>query len=274
MIKTKGIIKVGEYKFNEIEGGFGDNKKFMLVKDIANIHSKKVYHINELINNNRKRFKDNVEIIDLLGIGLDDTELKSLGFSQQTINSYKGRKGGIYILSERGYSKLLKLLNDDKAWELYDIFVEDYFNMRETVKENIIEITKKDLLKLNIINANSEVDRMVALNQYQIEYVQPLEIKAEYTDKVLSSEGTLTVKEIAQDFGKTANWLNKILNTLGIQYKQGSKWHLYAKYKDLGLVKEITVYDEENDRNFTRMKWTQKGREFIHKLLRENEIIG
>ena len=274
MIKTKGIIKVGEYKFNEIEGGFGDNKKFMLVKDIANIHSKKVYHINELINNNRKRFKDNVEIIDLLGIGLDDTELKSLGFSQQTINSYKGRKGGIYILSERGYSKLLKLLNDDKAWELYDIFVEDYFNMRETVKENIIEITKKDLLKLNIINANSEVDRMVALNQYQIEYVQPLEIKAEYSDKVLSSDGTLTVKEIAQDFGKTANWLNKILNTLGIQYKQGSKWHLYAKYKDLGLVKEITVYDEENDRNFTRMKWTQKGREFIHKLLRENEIIG
>ena len=42
MIKTKGIIKVGQYKFNEIEGGFGDNKKFMLVKDIANIHSKKV----------------------------------------------------------------------------------------------------------------------------------------------------------------------------------------------------------------------------------------
>ena len=41
-------------------------------------------------------------------------------------------------------------------------------------------------VKLNIINANSEVDRMVALNQYQIEYVQPLEIKAEYSDKVLT----------------------------------------------------------------------------------------
>ena len=149
-----------------------------------------------------------------------------------------------------------------------------YINSLEKKVETLVNtINKKDLLKLNIINANTEMDRMVALNQYQIEYVQPLEIKAEYTDKVLSSEGTLTVKEIAQDFGKTANWLNKILNTLGIQYKQGSKWHLYAKYKDLGLVKEITVYDEENDRNFTRMKWTQKGREFIHNLLKENEII-
>ena len=146
--------------------------------------------------------------------------------------------------------------------------------LEEKVKTLTTIINKVELLKLNVVNATTEVDRMLAFNKYQIEYVQPLEIKAEYTDKVLSSEGTLTVKEIAQDFGKTANWLNKLLNTLGIQYKQGSKWHLYAKYKDLGLVKEITVYDEENDRNFTRMKWTQKGREFIHNLLKENEIIG
>ena len=269
-IKTNGLIKVGNYEFTSIEGGFGKDKKSMLVRDIANIHNRKIYHINELINNNRDRFKNNIDIIDLLSIGLNDTELKNFGFSQQMINSYKGKNGSIYILSERGYSKLLKLLDDDLAWEIYDMFVDRYFEMRETINE----ISKKDLLKLNIINANTEIDRMVALNQYQIEYVQPLEIKAEYTDKVLSSEGTLTVKEIAQDFGKTANWLNKLLNTLGIQYKQGSKWHLYAKYKDLDLVKEITVYDEENDRNFTRMKWTQKGREFIHNLLKENEIIG
>ena len=273
-IKANGLIKGGDYEFTSIEGGFGKDKKSMLVKDIASIHNKKLKHINELINNNRNRFKNSIDIIDLLGVGLNDPELKNFGFTQQAINSYRGQNGNIYILSERGYSKLLKLLDDDLAWEIYDMFVDRYFEMRETVKENIIEITKKDLLKLNIINANTEVDRMVALNQYQLEYVQPLEIKADYTDKVLSSEGTLTVKEIAQDFGKTANWLNKILNTLGIQYKQGSKWHLYAKYKDLGLVKEITVYDEENEKNYTRMKWTQKGREFIHNLLRENEIIG
>lgn len=106
-----------------------------------------------------------------------------------------------------------------------------------------------------------------------MEYVKPLEIKEEYHDKVLDSDGTLTVREIAQDFGKTANCLNKILNGLGIQFKQGKKWHLYSKYKDMGLVKEITVLDEENDKNYTRMKWTRKGREFIHKLLKENCII-
>lgn len=48
-IKTKGLIKVGNYEFTSIEGGFGKDKKSMLVKDIANIHSRKIYHINELI---------------------------------------------------------------------------------------------------------------------------------------------------------------------------------------------------------------------------------
>lgn len=149
-----------------------------------------------------------------------------------------------------------------------------YINtLEEKVKNLVNNINKVDLLKLNIINANTETERMIALNQYQVEYVRPLEIKEEYHDKVLDSDGTLTVREVAQDFGKTANWLNKILNGLGIQFKQGKKWHLYSKYKDMGLVKEITILDEENDKNYTRMKWTQKGREFIHKLLKENYII-
>lgn len=78
-------------------GGFGKDKKSMLVKDIANIHNRKIYHINELINNNRNRFKNNVDIIDLLGIGLNDTELKDFGFSQQTINSYRGQNGRKFI---------------------------------------------------------------------------------------------------------------------------------------------------------------------------------
>ena len=272
-IKTNGLIKIGDYEFTSIEGGFGKEKKSMLVKDIANIHNKKLKHINELINNNRNRFKNSIDIIDLLGVGLNDPELKSFGFTQQAINSYRGQNGNIYILSERGYSKLLKLLDDDLAWEIYDMFVDRYFEMRETIKENRNEISRKDLLKLNIINADTELDRMVALNQYQVEYVKPLEVKGEYHDKVLDSDGTLTVREIAQDFGKTANWLNKVLNGLGIQFKQGKKWHLYSKYKDMGLVKEITILDEESDKNYTRMKWTQKGREFIHKILKENCII-
>ncbi|PEB52487.1 hypothetical protein COO03_11945 [Bacillus sp. AFS098217] len=129
-LKIIGKQNVAGYEFTGIEGGFGQNKKAMLVKEIAEIHEKEVKHINQRINENRKRFKNGVDIIDLLGVGLTDTEIQQFGFTQQAINSYRGRNGNIYILSERGYAKLLKVLEDDTAWELYDRFVDDYFDMR------------------------------------------------------------------------------------------------------------------------------------------------
>ena len=234
------------------------NERVVTVYDVALLHSREVREVNQQFNRVKNKLILNVDYF----IIPKEEYLQSLG-----VISNKARNKEVVLLTENGYLLLIKVFKDDLSWKVQRVLVDSYFKLREL-------INNVDLMKLNIINANTEIDRMLALNKYQIEYVKPLEIKAEYTDKVLSSEGTLTVKEIAQDFGKTANWLNKLLNTLGIQYKQGSKWHLYAKYKDLGLVKEITVYDEENDRNFTRMKWTQKGREFIHNLLKENEIIG
>ena len=208
----------------------------------------------------------------LLNIINDEFE-EEINVQKILVVKYKDKKGEerpMYILS---LDQAKQVLMRESKFVRKGVI--SYINtLEEKVKNLVNNINKVDLLKLNIINANTETERMIALNQYQVEYVRPLEIKEEYHDKVLDSDGTLTVREIAQDFGKTSNWLNKILNGLGIQFKQGKKWHLYSKYKDMGLVKEITVLDEENDKNYTRMKWTQKGREFIHKLLKENEIIG
>ena len=53
-----------------------------------------------------------------------------LGFTKQSFNQTKN----IYLLSERGYSKLLKILEDDVAWEQYDKLVDGYFKMREERK--------------------------------------------------------------------------------------------------------------------------------------------
>ena len=144
----KGLTEVQGMKFNNIEGGFGENKKSMLVKDIAKIHGRELREINERINLNRKRFKNNVDIIDLLGIGLNDTEIKKFGFTQQAINAYRGFKSkgqttGIYILSERGYSKLLKILEDDFAWEQYEKLVDGYFNMRSNAKDPFKNLSKE-----------------------------------------------------------------------------------------------------------------------------------
>lgn len=125
-LKVLGKEKVGMFEFTGIEGGFGDGKKSMLVKDIAEIHESTVKRVNELIARNIKRFKNGIDIIDLLNDGNFKVVLNDLNFSTKAISNSKS----IYLLSERGYAKLLKILEDDTAWEIYDELVDNYFNMR------------------------------------------------------------------------------------------------------------------------------------------------
>lgn len=111
-----------------ILGGFNPNKKAILVRDVAMIHKKRLYKVNELINENRHRFRDFVDIIDLKSYESSVILLRDNGIlSQQSIN----RSTNIYLVSERGYAKLIKLFNDDLAWERYDQLLDEYFYLRD-----------------------------------------------------------------------------------------------------------------------------------------------
>lgn len=93
--------------------------------------------------------------------------------------------------------------------------------------------------------------------------------KADYCDKVLTSESLISVRQIAKDFGKSAKWLNCFLKEHGIQYRQGRQWLLYAKYADMDYTRSVTATGagRGEDRTFMLTKWTEKGRKFIVKLL-------
>lgn len=128
-LKVLGQEKNGQYEFTGIEGGFGEDKKAMLVKDIAAIHGKEVRLINRAINMNRARFKDGIDIIDFLS---PSNGFRKFAEENGLIGS--NRTQHVYLLSERGYAKLLKILEDDTAWDIYDELVDNYFNMRQATK--------------------------------------------------------------------------------------------------------------------------------------------
>lgn len=127
-LKVLGTERIAGFKFTGIEGGFGEDKKSMLVKDIAMIHGSTVKRINELINRNQNRFKKEVDIIDFLG---RSERLRDFAEKHGFITS--NRTEHVYLLSERGYFKLLKILEDDTAWDIYDQLVDGYFNMRQAL---------------------------------------------------------------------------------------------------------------------------------------------
>lgn len=131
-LKVIGKEHIGKIEFTGIEGGFGKNKKAMLVKDIAQIHGRENREINELINRNINRFRNGIDLLDLKQIVPDDV-FSEYGFTK----AQWGNANHVYLLSERGYAKLLKILDDDKAWDIYDELVDNYFNMRKTIKNDV-----------------------------------------------------------------------------------------------------------------------------------------
>ena len=268
LIKINGTKEVNGMKFHEIEGGFGKNKKSMLAKDIAIIHGRELKKINELINNNRNRFKDHIDIIDFLS---PSERLRDFAKENGLIGS--NRTQNVYLLSERGYSKLLKIMDDDLAWEKYDELVDNYFNMRQVINSD--EELKKNLL-MSIYKGGAE--SVVATKQLVELETKPLKDKIEkdkakvtYYDMVLKSDDLVTITSIAQDYGMSGKVFNQKLKELKVQYKQGKQWILYSDYKDLGWVQSET-YCKEN-KSYLHTKWTQNGRLGLYKLLKENDIL-
>ncbi|EKO0971743.1 TPA: phage antirepressor [Staphylococcus pseudintermedius] len=109
--------------------------------------------------------------------------------------------------------------------------------------------------------------RLVAEQQ-----VKELKPKATYYDLVLQNKSLLSVSKIAKDYGMSARALNKLLHELGVQYKQGDIWLLYAKHQDKGYTQTSTYALDEKHSKVTT-KCTQKGRLFIYELLKNKGVL-
>lgn len=242
-LKKTGLVKINNYEFEGIEGGFGENKKCILAKDIAKIHGKELKHINELINNNFDKFKNDVDIIELLGVGFNDTYFKELGFSQQSLNSYRGmlKKGlqtGIYLLSERGYSKLLKFMDDELSYDLYEQLLDNYFRLRQEIQQ----ISKQDKLLLKIINSNSKEELASNMTEYQLEYVKPLELENSRKQQLIDGM-TNHIKGKSQ-----RQMINEIIRRKGIDEIK-ERWDIlynyYEKEKHMNLSERVENYNSK-----------------------------
>lgn len=171
-LEVKGTQEFLGKEIPVIYGGFGTNQKVVLAKTIAEIHGMETKHVNELINRNIKRFKVGIGIMDL-GVVLNDTELKGLGFTQQALNSYKGLRakgqgGNIYLLSERGYAKLIKIMDSDLAWDIHDQLMDEYFSMREE-KEKQKPVSQLDAIIAGLQATKELQEKMAVVEQVQVQ---------------------------------------------------------------------------------------------------------
>ena len=127
-----------------------------------------------------------------------------------------------------------------------------------------------------IIKLATKLKEEQELNMKQRQIIGELKPKADYTDTILKNKGSVTITQIAKDYGMSGQAMNKILYDLEIQYKQSGQWLLYREHQGKGYTHSETVdITRSNGMHDIKMntKWTQKGRLFLYKLLKENDIL-
>ena len=182
-----------------VYGGFGEGQKVVTDKTVSEIHGQKATKIRETIKNNIKRFKEDIDIMDIKRI-LDTDTLKQLGYAKQSIT----QADNIYLLSERGYAKLIKIMDSDKAWEVHDKLMDEYFSMRQVIENS--DYLKSQLLLTIYKGGQDGVLASRKLTELEIEEAtKPLletieEQKpcVDYVEAVTASSDSLLVREVAK----------------------------------------------------------------------------
>ena len=111
---------------------------------------------------------------------------------------------------------------------------------------------------------------MQATLQRRDEQIAKLQPRADYADHVLDSISCFTVTQIGKELNMTGHDLNVLLCQMGIQYVQSGQYLLYADYARQGLAKNRNFEYHTPDgelRTRTYLVWTERGRDFIHRLL-------
>ena len=146
----------------------------------------------------------------------------------------------------------------------YFIQLEKDWNSPEKVMARALKIADKKIMLLQDENAQ------------QKQIIAELNPKASYYDVVLQTKDAISTSQIAKDYGKSAKWLNDLLHTLSVQFKQGGVWLLYEKYADKGYTRSKThTYNGDDGMQHSKLHtyWTQKGRLFIYELLKSHGIL-
>lgn len=259
-----------------VEGGFGENCRVVTGKVISDIHNIRLSDINASINRliNKNRIKEGIDYINIL------SETVSLrDFAKELGMLSSNRTKDAFILSERGYAKLVKAMDDDKSWDIMDKFIDEYFTMRQIINSD--EQLKAKLL-LSIYNGGQEgIIASKELTEIEVATATaPLLLKIEedkpYTEfakHVTESSDTVDVGEFAKIVknehiiigrNRLFEWLrkNKYLMSNNTPYQK----YIENKYFEVVETTKETAY---GTKVFTKTLITGKGQVALVEKLRK-----
>ena len=196
--------------------------------------------------------------------------------------SVSGQNRNMWFLTEDGFYEVCMQSTKPNA----KIFKKEVKKILKTIRKTGMYMTdnvwdtitsnpeKLGEVLINYGKVKRELEQLEEENQIQKQLIAEYKPIKEYVDTILSSEDTMTITQIAADYGLSAYELNKTLNEQRIIRKVGGQWILYSEHMNKGYTKSETITVKKKngtEKVVPNTKWTQKGRLFVHNLL---ETLG
>jgi len=182
-------------------------------------------------------------------------------------NQYGGtKKLQDYAVTIRMAEHLAMMSKTNKGHEVREYFiqVEKDFNSPEKIMARALLMADKKIKLLESQNENLLIELEEATKN------------ADYLDLILQTKDSLTITQIAQDYGMSARKMNQLLKRERIQRTVNGQWVLYAKYLAKGYATSRTFdyvgKDGKPHSNMTTV-WTQLGRRFLYERLKAIDIL-
>lgn len=191
-------------------------------------------------------------------------------FIESSYESGTGKSYKCYLLTRKGCDMVANKMTGEKGVLFTATYVTRFEEMERQLSNPAIQLPQNYKEALLALVASVE-----KVEQLEVENAE-LRTKVKYVDQILMSKATMTITQIAKDYGLSGPQLNKILHEERVQYKQNKQWLLYQKYSDKGYTRSetIDITRSNGDPDVTlNTRWTQKGRLFIHELLGKRGIV-
>nr|WP_302198593.1 phage regulatory protein/antirepressor Ant [uncultured Prevotella sp.] len=201
---------------------------------------------------------------------------------------YKDKKGETrpcYSLNKEECLYIATKFNDEARAKLIKRWKElEEQHQKPSVPQNYLEALK------SLVKSEEEKQQLALENRKQQQEIltiskENMELgnkitdmlpKVSYYDKILQSNATMTITQIAQDYGMSAIKMNKELEAMKIQHKVRCQWILYGQFLTGGYVHsraiDIIRSDGRHDVKYNT-EWTTKGRIFLYEALKAKGVL-
>lgn len=182
-------------------------------------------------------------------------------------NQYGGtKKLQDYAVTIRMAEHLAMMSKTNKGHEVREYFiqVEKDFNSPEKIMARALLMADKKIKLLESQNENLLIE------------LEEANKNADYLDLILQTKDSLTITQIAQDYGMSARKMNQLLKQERIQRVVNGQWVLYTQYLGKGYISSRTFdymgKDGKIHSNITTV-WTQLGRRFLYDRLKAIGVL-